>query len=161
MRIAGIDPGLNGAIAWFDSGRLAGVDDLPTIEVRKGRRRIDANALATLVRNIAPAHCYLEDVHSMPGDGKVQAFSFGRTAGVIEGVLAALKVPVTPCPPAQWKLALRVPAGKDGARARATQLLPGHSTLWQRKKDDGRAEAAMIGLYGLRSVRLANDLVDW
>ncbi|MBC7907617.1 MAG: hypothetical protein H7Y60_12860 [Rhodospirillaceae bacterium] len=48
--------------------------------------------------------------------------------------------------PSQRLLAL--PADKDGARARASQLLPAHAGLWCRAKYDGRAEAALIAYYG-------------
>jgi hypothetical protein len=45
-----------------------------------------------------------------------------------------------------------VPAEKDGARARASQLLPQHAGHWPLKKHDGRAEAALIALYGWRQL---------
>lgn len=43
---------------------------------------------------------------------------------------------------------MQCPAEKDGSRMRASQLLPGFASNWDRKKDDGRAEASMIALYG-------------
>jgi hypothetical protein len=45
-----------------------------------------------------------------------------------------------------------VQKGKDASRARASELLPAYSHLWQRKRDDGRAEAALIALYGWRQL---------
>lgn len=50
------------------------------------------------------------------------------------------------------KKALAAPAAKDGARARASQLLPAHAQLWPLKKHDGRAESAMIAVFGLREL---------
>jgi crossover junction endodeoxyribonuclease RuvC len=47
-----------------------------------------------------------------------------------------------------WKRALGVKGDKDVSRQRASALLPRHSGLWLRKKDDGRAEAALIAYYG-------------
>jgi hypothetical protein len=47
-----------------------------------------------------------------------------------------------------------VPAAKDGARARASQLLPGAADQWPLVKHDGRAEAALIALWGIRSLNL-------
>jgi crossover junction endodeoxyribonuclease RuvC len=64
--------------------------------------------------------------------------------------LAALGVPMSFVAPATWKRALQVPAAKDGARARASQLLPAAAGHWPLVKHDGRAEAALIALYGLR-----------
>jgi hypothetical protein len=81
-------------------------------------------------------------------------FAFGRGFGSILGVLAALRVPVELVTPATWKRTLSVPAGKDGARLRASQLLPAHGGHWRRAKDDGRAEASMLAWYGL--AHLAN-----
>jgi len=44
--------------------------------------------------------------------------------------------------PVRWKRALAVPAGKDGARARASALLPRAAHLWPLVKHDGRAAEA-------------------
>ena len=54
--------------------------------------------------------------------------------------------------PQRWKKALSLGQGKDAARARASQLLPAHAHYWQRVKDDGRAEAALIAVYGQRTL---------
>jgi hypothetical protein len=45
-----------------------------------------------------------------------------------------------------------VPKAKDGARARASQLLPAGVQLWPLVKHDGRAEAALLALYGVRQL---------
>lgn len=42
--------------------------------------------------------------------------------------------------------------GKDGSRARASELMPRHAGQWVRVKDDGRAEAALIALHGMREL---------
>jgi hypothetical protein len=62
-------------------------------------------------------------------------------------------VPITIVHPRTWKRALGVPREKDGARARASQLLPAHAHLWPLKKHDGRAEAALIATYGVQTLR--------
>ena len=77
-------------------------------------------------------------------------FKFGYVCGGLRGLVASHFIPVTYLTPKKWKGALGVPKAKDGARARASELLPGYSHLWQRVKDDGRAEAALIALYGAR-----------
>jgi crossover junction endodeoxyribonuclease RuvC len=48
-----------------------------------------------------------------------------------------------------WKKAIGCPKDKDMARMLASRLLPQHSDNWPLKKHDGRAEAALIALYGL------------
>jgi hypothetical protein len=45
-----------------------------------------------------------------------------------------------------------VPKAKDAARARASQLLPQAAHQWPLKKHDGRAESALIALYGARQL---------
>lgn len=159
--LIGIDPGAGGALALIDgSGKIAAVEDMPTTE-HKGRRRVNPVALAGIVRQWAPAAAILEQVHSMPRDGAVGAFAFGKSTGIVVGVLGALRIPLTEVPPQEWKRVLRVPAMKDAARARATQLLPGASHLWPLKKHDGRAEAALIALWGARHSGMIAAGIDW
>jgi hypothetical protein len=43
-----------------------------------------------------------------------------------------------------------VTGGKDGARARAMELFSHNVDYFKRKKDDGRADAALIAAWGLR-----------
>ncbi len=152
--IVGIDPGMGGGIAWLsDFGHLIEVHDLPVV---KGEGLIPA-ALAAMLRagDRLPVHAFLERVAARPGAGVSGMFNFGRGYGQIEGVLAALGVPVTLVTPTKWKGALRIPADKSAARARAAQLWPGLAGTFARVKDDGRAEAALIGLYG------ANTMQAW
>jgi crossover junction endodeoxyribonuclease RuvC len=80
-------------------------------------------------------------------------FNFGRDYGQILGVLAALEIPVTLVTPAKWKSTLRIPADKSAARARAAQLWPGLAGTFARARDDGRAEAALIGFYGAQTIK--------
>ena len=70
---------------------------------------------------------------------------------LLYGVVAGRKLTIERVAPQKWKRALAVPADKDGARARASVLLPKHSGHWPLKKHDGRAEAALIALYGAKA----------
>jgi crossover junction endodeoxyribonuclease RuvC len=154
MIIAGCDPGLGGAIA-IDSGHgILTVTDMPTYELSRGgknKREIDPHSLAQLIiTNID--HMFIEQVGSMPGQGVSSVFAFGKSYGIIIGICAALKVPFTLVPPQRWKKALGVPKEKDGARARASQLMPKNADLWPLKKHDGRAEAALICLWGIQQI---------
>ncbi|MGE5548417.1 MAG: hypothetical protein ACM33T_16045 [Solirubrobacterales bacterium] len=94
------------------------------------------------------AHAFVEAVGAMPGQGVSSVFAFGKVFGLVLGILAANFIPHTLVPPQRWKRTLGVPADKDGARARASQLLPAHAGLWCRAKDDGRAEAALLAYFG-------------
>jgi crossover junction endodeoxyribonuclease RuvC len=89
----------------------------------------------------------IEKVSAMPGNGVSSMFSFGRAAGIVEGVLAGLSVPFELIPPATWIKSMRTFGGKDGSRQRAQELFPDYAHLFARKKDDGRAEAALLACY--------------
>ena len=148
--LAGLDPGAKGAIAWLtDTGLLIEVRDLPVQKVGSRTELLPA-AFAAMLREPGrmPGHVFLERVASRPGEGGAASFSFGCGYGMLQGVLAALGVPMTLVTPAKWKGNLHVPADKGAARLRACQLWPGAAGAFKRAKDDGRAEAAMIGLYG-------------
>lgn len=156
MIIAGIDPGLSGAVFMMDAeGDVMGTYfDIPVHELRRGgktKRSLDAHGLAAFLRDFRIGHAFVEDVNAMPGQGVSSVFAFGMSKGIIIGVLAALGVPMTLVSPQKWKKALGVPAAKDGARARASQLLPSCAGQWPLAKHDGRAEAALIALYGIRA----------
>lgn len=157
----GVDPGLSGAIAFYQPfGDLLEIEDIPVfalVRAGKTKRDMDVQSLVTIFRRrrIDPrlmpgVHVWLEQVGAMPGQGVSSMFAFGQVFGIIKGVLAALSIPMTLVPPVRWKKAIGVPAAKDGARARASQLLPGHANLWPLVKHDGRAEAALIAYYGSR-----------
>jgi crossover junction endodeoxyribonuclease RuvC len=157
--VLGIDPGLSGALAFYypETGALD-VIDMPVLKSggAKGKSEIDRNALARLLdaSSASITHCFLEKVGVRPGEGTVGAFSFGRGVGLLEGVLAANYIPTTQITPAVWKKAMQCPGDKDQARARASDVLPRHADKWLRKKDDGRAEAALLCVYGARQLAL-------
>jgi crossover junction endodeoxyribonuclease RuvC len=160
MIVAGIDLGLSGAVALIDaaSGAVVDIADMPTLALARGgkhKREIDAHSLARLIGDRRPSHVYIEMVGAMPGQGVSSVFAFGKSFGVVIGVLAALAVPMTLVSPVTWKRALGVPAAKDAARYRASQLLPAAAHHWPLVKHDGRAEAALIALYGLRQLAQA------
>jgi crossover junction endodeoxyribonuclease RuvC len=152
MIYIGIDPGLDGAIAFFDldKGHLSMID-MPTVEIiRNGKKKRELNA--QLVANVfrcvgGDMTAVLERVNAMPGQGVSSVFSFGRSSGIVEGVLAGMQIPLTIVTPQAWQKAASVRGGKDGARQRATELFPVYAGLFGRKKDDGRADAACMAWY--------------
>jgi crossover junction endodeoxyribonuclease RuvC len=110
--------------------------------------------LAEIIAKSHAKEAFVEYVGTRPGEGAVGAFSFGRSCGVIEGVLGALGVRATHISPAWWKRAVGLPVGRDGAkdaaRSEAIRRWPDHAGLFARIKDDGRAEAALIAVAGLK-----------
>ena len=149
--VLGIDPGKTGALALYNAaGDTLSVEDVPLLDVGS-KRVVDHYGLARIVdawcKDAAPT-VYLELVGSMPGEGHAGAFDFGQTAGLLRGVCAAHFLRIEMVTPAKWKRALGVKGDKDVSRQRASTLFPKHSGLFARKKDDGRAEAALIAYYG-------------
>jgi crossover junction endodeoxyribonuclease RuvC len=153
--IIGIDIGAQGALALLDeSGALIGVDDMPVLQDGPaGRRAVNAPLLAAIIFKSHADHAFVEFVGARPGEGAVGAFAFGRSRGVIEGVLGAAGIACTFIAPAAWKRAVGIPPGKDGAkdaaRSEAIRRWPNHAECFARIKDDGRAEAALIAVAGL------------
>lgn len=160
--ILGVDPGLHGALAVYspevkgcsgpsDTAGLATVYDMPI--TKDGS--IDIPALSMLVKRFAwpSTTAVVENVHSRPR--QAGAFSFGLYTGIVHGVLGAYGIPTALITPTEWKRAMGLTRGedeskadtKDRARALATQLFPTLTEQFNRKKDDGRAEALLLALY--------------
>lgn len=154
MIAAGVDCGLGGAIALYDSESriLTALADMPTLTARTGNRRdVDVHALATFFRDNYVDHAFVEIAQARPKQSAHSTGIFFMSYGVVLGVLAARQIPYTLVAAATWKRALGgIPAEKDAARARASQLMPMSADNWKRKKDDGRAEAALIAFWGVR-----------
>jgi crossover junction endodeoxyribonuclease RuvC len=150
--ILAIDPGAKGALAFFDAVKgTLDIVDCPTVEVKRGAKikaEISPQMLAAIIRARSPSTAILEKVGAMPGQGVSSMFQFGRGVGMYEGVLAALQVPVTYVTPQAWQKAVGAREGKDAGRARAAELYPAYAQMFARKKDDGRADAALMADWG-------------
>lgn len=147
MRVVGVDPGCYGALGVLNNGRLSAYQDMPILKVRRGKSdkaEVDGYAVAKFFRVIEPDVVVVEQVGGMTGQSASAAFNFGRAAGAVEYAAKALGLRVEMVAPITWKKALKVNPGKDGSRAMAMKLWPGASAVFERKKDDGRAEAALI-----------------
>lgn len=150
-RVIGIDPGAAGAIALLVSGVLVSVHDMPTVTVERNKaqkRQVCPAGLSMLMQQLEPHKAICEKVGAMPGQGVSSMFSFGRSVGIIEGVLAAKQIPVTFVTPQAWQKSSGAARGKDGSRQRVMELFPSQAHLFARVKDDGRADAVLIALAG-------------
>lgn len=154
MILCGIDPGNNGALAFLDvQNNTIRLIDMPTLEFEttKVRVKIDEYAIVAILQQYSLHHIYMEEVYSSPQMGVTSAFNFGEGKGKIEGISAALQIPMTQVKPARWKKDMRVPADKRAAVQRASQLIPGAAPHFKGPRGgllDGRAEAAILALYG-------------
>lgn len=147
--IMGLDPGASGAVAFYypSSPQLVSAYDVPVIE-----KRINAAALYDLIRDHSPDLAVVELVHAMPKQGVSSSFNFGMSYGVALGVIGAMKIPVIHASPTKWKKHFALSADKEQARALAISKWPA-SLHFRRKKDNGRAEAALLALYGVQAQR--------
>ena len=149
-RILGIDPGgTSGAWALIDDrgGSLA-ADDFLVAGVG-AQRVISAPLFAATVERFAPMQAVIERVGARPGQGVSSMFKFGRGLGIVEGVVAAAMVPVMYVAPAVWKRHFGLASEKEASRQRAIEIWPESASLFSRKRDHGRAEAALIARWGL------------
>ena len=149
--VIGIDPGIHGAIAGIDDEqKLVGVFDMPVMPGIGSRQQVNGVELAkTIIRFglFDGVSVRIEEVTSMPQDGSVQSFSFGKSVGIVIGVVNALMIPVSFVKPQEWKKqAGLLKKDKDASRTLAQQLYPDASLA--RKMDDGRAEAILIARFG-------------
>jgi hypothetical protein len=143
--ILGVDPGLSGALGFYFPAApdRASAEDLPV-----AGNEIDAITLARRIAQMKPDLAVVERVSARPGQGVSSTFGFGTAYGAVRGVLGALRVPMHLVAPGLWKRHYRLGADKEQARALALRLFPATAECFQRRKDHGRAEAALIARYG-------------
>jgi crossover junction endodeoxyribonuclease RuvC len=157
--VFGVDPGVTGAVSGFFDRQLGNLWDVPTIgRGKESKKEIDCPSLVDYLRHYAGDHakdaiCFIESVHAMRGKGgRVQgvtsSFNFGMSFGMVRGIFAALGVEVRLVTPQAWKKHFNlIGTAKDDARVLAMQMFP--EAALSRKKDTGRADALLIGAYGL------------
>ncbi len=166
MILIGIDPGLDGAIAFLrpapfgseDADQVA-VHDLPTVPLEGGgtvTRRVHGPALASMVRaNCAkgePILVFLEDISAGGRDSSAQTVgSQYRTRGTIECVIEMLGLQFTAVSPQRWKGLYGFGKDKKDALAIARELYPAlEGDALRLAKHHNRAEAMLIARWGLK-----------
>lgn len=156
MIVLGIDPGLDGALCIMSGDEsIDTIIDMPTLEVMRGgrpRREPDGHSVNAQLTRWFISHAFMEQAWPRPNEGAIHSFKFGEGYGLLRGILIARGTPITMVSPQAWKRDLSLGKGKDAARARASELLGHASYLWPLKKHDGRAESALIALWGVRAL---------
>ncbi len=109
MLIIGIDPGISGAICFFENGEIRDIIDMPVMaEGKKNKRQINGsqlyNEIAARIKNFSKKDIFVvvEQVSAMPGQGVTSMFNFGQSFGVIKGICSAMQLPIYFVRPAQW-----------------------------------------------------------
>lgn len=151
MIILAIDPGISGALAFLDTERAAmsaliTACDMPVLD-----GDVNPHQLRAIIRLKMPDLAVIEHVHSHPKEGVSSVWRFASAFTVARTVVALLEIPTMLVTPAKWKKAMSVkggPEGKEQCRRLAIEKFPADAQLlFARKKDHGRAEAALLAVY--------------
>lgn len=169
MNVAAFDPGTTGAVA-FITPSGASVHDLPVQSIQGNgftQRRVDARALAVLIRQYFPAgepfEAFCESVNAFTGNDNsiMSQASLMRSLGAIEAVCECLGAPATLITAQEWqkfyglvgkKTEIRAKGARPAAITTALKLYPDLADDLARVGDHNRAEALLVGHYGLRKV---------
>jgi crossover junction endodeoxyribonuclease RuvC len=137
MTIIGIDPGKNGGVAWNLNGRYA-VEKMPS-------DMMDLWDLLKGIANEGPCCALLENVHSMPGQGVVSSFTFGKGFGSLQMALCGLGISYELIEPRKWQKALGclTKGDKNVSKAKAQALFP------DIKVTHAKADALLICRYAV------------
>jgi hypothetical protein len=145
-RILGCDPGISGALALLTDTTIEAWD-APVVN-----GELDTDELARIVRNAKPDFAVVERVSSMPKQGIASTFRFGMSYGALRAVVAVCGVSQYLVTPGLWKKHFKLSSDKEESRALAIRLWPGCG-LFNLKKHEGRAEAALLARYGAEVLR--------
>jgi len=157
MNVVGIDPGLAGALAIISpQSILLDVVDMPTVAVSKTKSRVDHVESLSLLEQwrdtFGDFRIVMEKVSVRGGQkGVIQVV---RNAIVFEGLAIGMRWRFEDVAPIKWQGAMiskkAAERTKGAARLRAQALWP--EAYLGNRKDEGRSEAALIALYGLREM---------
>ena len=155
MLIISIDPGISGAICFFENGQIKDVIEMPTMaEGKKNKRQINGhqmyNELTSRIKgyNTQNINVIVEQVSAMPGQGVTSMFNFGQSFGVIKGICAAMQLPIFFVRPAKWKKHFElINSQKDASRTKAIEMFPKISSILSKKKDSNKADAILIASF--------------
>jgi crossover junction endodeoxyribonuclease RuvC len=123
----------------------AEVHDLPVYD----EGGVDVISLMDIITSVDDVdHIYIERQQAMPKQGVVSMFKLGLAYGQICATAYLSRTPFTTVTPVTWKRSMNLPKDKDAARRMAQQWFPDLALQLKRKKDEHRAEALLIALYG-------------
>lgn len=147
--ILGVDPGCSGALVVLDKdGNFINAMRTPTMKDGK-QSKVNGAAIVRFLEQYQITHAYIEKVHSMPHQGVSSTFTFGHSAGVVEGIIQGLNISYTMITPQAWKKSNNlVGTDKDAARSRAIQLYPSLKMLDKKGEGQAVADALLIARHG-------------
>lgn len=154
MIYLGVDPGAKGGLAAIDENSKV------LFAVPMSRENL-VNYIKKLHYDIIETNdgviACVEKVGAMPGQGVTSMFSFGKSAGFIEGVLESFQIPYQLVPPQTWKKSFSLlHKDKKASIETCKQLFPGVNLLPTercRKESDGLAESILMALFAKRKLK--------
>ncbi len=155
MLIIGIDPGISGAICFFENGVIKDIIDMPVMaEGKKNKRQVNGsqlyNEIVIRIKKFSKKDIFVvvEQVSAMPGQGVTSMFNFGQSFGVIKGICSAMQLPIYFVRPAKWKKHFNLlKTEKDASRSKVIEIFPYISSKLSRKKDSNKADAILLASY--------------
>ena len=155
MLIIGVDPGISGAICFFENGRIMDVVEMPTMtEGKKNKRQVNGsqiyNEISKRINKIEKQNIrvIIEQVSAMPGQGVTSMFNFGQSFGILKGICSAMQLSMFFVRPAKWKKYFNlINSEKDASRTKAIEIFPYFSSQLHRKKDSNKADAILIASF--------------
>tara|TARA_B100000029_G_scaffold258775_1_gene255406 strand:+ start:12107 stop:12601 length:495 start_codon:yes stop_codon:yes gene_type:complete len=155
MYIIGIDPGISGAICFFEDGQVKEIIEMPIMaDGKKNKRQINGpqifNEIQERIQSIPKKDIsvVIEQVSAMPGQGVTSMFNFGQSFGVIKGICSAMQLSMHFVRPAKWKKYFNlIKTEKDASRTKAIEIFPYISHHLSRKKDSNKADAILIASF--------------
>lgn len=144
MIYIGVDPGKKGGF---------GAIEEVGIQVKPWDNALFIEYCRDIYRAGTKAVACVEKVGAMPGQGVTSMFSFGKSAGFIEGVLQAYGIPYQLITPQKWKKEFSLGHSKEDSVTVCKRLFPSVKLLPTdrcKKESDGMAEALLMALYAQR-----------
>ena len=155
MLIIGIDPGISGAICFFEDGQIKEIIDMPVMaDGKKNKRQINGpqiyNEILIRINKFQKKDIIvvIEQVSAMPGQGVTSMFNLGQSFGLIKGICFAMELPIFYVRPTKWKKYFDlINSAKDASRTKVIEMFPQISHLLSKKKDANKADAILIASF--------------
>ena len=155
MLIIGMDPGISGAICFFENGEVKEIIDMPNMaDGKKNKRQINGpqvyNEISSRIKNTPKKEIVvvIEQVSAMPGQGVTSMFNFGQSFGVLKGICSAMQLSMHFIRPVKWKKYFGlIKTEKDASRTKVIEIFPYISSQLSRKKDSNKADAILISSF--------------
>lgn len=157
MLVIGIDPGLDGGIAYIDVLSSGVINYYAEPMPVKGKKDVDLPDVFDIDSPYRPQLVCVELQGARPGQGPAGTFTTGKNYGRLLGGFEMLQVPIQIVTAGKWQRAILGKSSKDKTRAinyvrtrwPEVDLKPGSKRTYH----DGVADAMCIAEYALKSYR--------